>query len=141
MSTIEIARPTAVLTPWLKDQPVGEQQGERQAVGVDALDVGNPRERVGVECEERSGSQRARTIRRPGIDQGVSGQAGQREAEEQGQVEREDGRSAQPEDGRRQDRRHDQRLRKRERVLRGIEDVGVEQPQRIAGQLVHRPTP
>ena len=46
--------------------PVGGEQRERQPVGVDALHVREPRQRVGVEREHRSGEESCDAIARPG---------------------------------------------------------------------------
>ena len=106
---------------------------------MDALNMREPRQRVCVEGEQRSRQQPRRIVTRPLPDEQIAGERGQREAEKQDDVEREDRRAAHPPHGHAENRRNDQGLREGQRVLRGIEDVGVEQPCGRVRQLVRNP--
>jgi hypothetical protein len=86
-----------------------------------------------------TGEQRRRAITRPREHERVAGERRQREAREHHQVEHEHRRATQPRDRRTEQRRHDQRLGKGERVLRGIEDIGLEKMKRRAGKGVRNP--
>ena len=91
------------------------------------LNMGETRQRVGVEGEGRTGEQRRGAVAGPREHQRVAGERGQREASQHQQVEHKHRRAAKQTDRRAEQRRNDQRLGKRECVVGGIEDVRLEE--------------
>ena len=73
------------------------------------------------------------------MDDQARGPSGQREARDEEKVVREDGGAACPQDRRRHHRLYEQVVRVRQRRSLGIEDVGVEQVQRIPHDLMRYP--
>ncbi len=123
----------------MHDHAIGGKQRERETPRMDALNVRQSGQGVRVECEERSRQQPRRVVAGPFTNEDVAGESRKRKAEQKNHVEHEDWRSTRPSHRHAEDRRHDQRLGEGERVLRGIENVGIEQPRRSVRQLVRDP--
>ncbi len=131
--------PHGVAQPRVHDEAIGGEQRQRQPPRVDALQVRDARQGMGVEREHRSREQAGRAIARPLVHEDVSGVRRQREAEHQENVEHEHGGRAEPRERCSHERRDDERLGIRQRVPFRVEHVGVEEPRRRAGQLVRDP--
>ena len=132
-------QPHGVAPARVHEDAVGREEGERQSPGVDALDVREARQRVGVEREHRSGEHPGGAVAGPLERHRVAGPGGQREPENQQDVVDEHRRGPEPVQRGAHERRDDQRLGEGERVARRIEDVAVEEVRGRARQLVRDP--
>ena len=131
--------PQRVFHPGLDEQAIGGEQRERKTVGVKRLQVGEPHEQVRVERKRARGDEGGAPVRGPFECDDVRGKCTEREPGNDEQIVDENRRAAEPPDRRTEQRRDDQRLREGEGVMRGIEDVGFKEMERVARQLVLDP--
>ena len=88
--------------------------------------------RIRQEREDEAGDERRADVPGQRADQHEHADARQREPGEQQQVVDDELRHAEPDQRRDRERRHQHRIGERQRVACRVEDVGVEQMQRIA---------
>ena len=120
-------------------ETIDREEHQRDELDVLCLQVSQADENVRIEGARGSANVPGCPTSRPAANQQTEGPTRQGKAGNQDEVVREDGRSAGGRHRHRQHALHDHRFREGERERLGIKDVGVEQVQRIARQLVHHP--
>ncbi len=118
---------------------VQRRQRDRQELHVQRLQMGKPGQRVRVEGGNDPGRRAAGPAAGPARRHEARRPAGQREAGEQHQVVDQQRRRAQPDERRAEHALDQHRLRVRQRVAFGKEDVRVEQVERVANDLMRHP--
>ncbi len=118
---------------------VQRRERERQELHVQRLQMGKPGQRVRVEGGNHPGRGAAGPAAGPARRHEARRPAGQREAGEQHQVVDQQRRRAQPDERRAEHALDQHRLRVRQRVAFGKEDVRVEQVERVADDLMRHP--
>src|SRR6185436_9247408 len=103
------------------------------------LNLRKSRQRKRIEGDKRSTENAGDLASRPSFNHETGGPAGQRESGDQDDVVRENRGPASPEKRRAEHALDDQRIRIRERVPLGIENVRVEEMNRIARKLMRDP--
>ena len=103
------------------------------------LRVRSPGQRVRVEGEHQSRHDAGEHVAGPGFDEQGSHERRQRESRQEDDVEDEHGGSAHPRQRRAYQGGDNQWLGKGQGIVRGIEDVGLEELCRMAGELVLDP--
>jgi hypothetical protein len=120
-------------------QPVERVDRDRQELDVDGLEVRDPAQAVAVEGQQHPPQHGCPPVPGPSPHDERHRPACQREPGDDEQVVHDRRREAGPQQRRAERPLKREVLGERQRVRLGIEDVGVEQPQRIANDLVSKP--